>query len=161
MTPTEKDDLLRNVVRLEDLMKNPRYRNDLKWFFHDVLKSLMAKDGYDTIIEPRTSRLGFDYICQKRTGGIIAISFEHNETKITTEHILYLISTVHGFPFNRGLFIGLGGFTSDCYQIVKDFEPACVELLDLNDIKNWVSRIEVETDLSKLEYENIIKIVSK
>jgi len=56
---------------------------------------------------------------------------------------------------------GTAGFTSDCYRLLNKVEPVNVELLDLNDIKNWVSRIEVESDLRCLEYENIIKIVSK
>src|SRR5690606_13972349 len=44
---------------------------------------------------------------------------------------------------------------------IKQLSPTHLELLDLNGLKNWVSKLEVEKELSLLSHEDLIKTLSK
>lgn len=162
MNPTTKDELIRNVVKLEDSIKNHSDRDDNWYTFYHIISTLLSNDGYQTILNPDADVRNIDFLCYRyNPAERIGVSVKRHKHKIDQSQVLERISFAYNFPYNRMLIIGVEGFTSDSYELVNSFEPLGVELLDLNDLKNWVSRIEVETQLEKLDYENIIKIVSK
>lgn len=164
MEPSVKDRLIRNIVKLEDLIKSPKSISKTESCFYDIISTLFSNDGYNPIISPRIDKenIGIDFICTKRKSNEkIGISFKRNNRKISVDQIRYLISIAYSFPYNKVFMVSTGGYSSECYKLIDMVEPASIDLLDLNDIRNWVSRIETESELKKSDYENIIKIVSK
>jgi len=161
MNPSVKDQIVRTVVMLEELSKTSK-ENQIALCFYDIIIPLMKNDGYDSIIEGNISDMGIDIMCRKDDSSeLIGVEFKRRPRVIDVKEVRWLLSTAYGYPYSRVIMISTEGFTSDCYRLADMVEPAKIELLDLDDIKNWVSRIETEKDLSNLEYENIIKIVSR
>lgn len=162
MSPTIRDKLVRNIVRLEDLIKKPQHENAIVLCYYDIIESLLRNDGYQAVFNPSTGPYDVDCYGDKQNSvGRIGVSFKRDDTKVETDHVLWVITTALAFGSNRVCIIGSGGFTPACYQLINEYDPARVELLDLTNIKNWVTRIEVESELAELGYEDIIKIVSK
>lgn len=164
MKPSIKDELVHNIVKLEGLINNPQNMNEIELCFYKVLSNLFSNDGYQSIINPRIDKenIGIDFLCTKeKPTEKVGISIKRNISKVDVDQIRYLISIAYNFPYNRLYMIGVGGFTTDCYKLINMVEPISIDLLDLNDIKNWVSRIETESDLENSGYAEIIKIVSK
>ncbi|MES2654259.1 MAG: restriction endonuclease [Bacteroidota bacterium] len=161
MKPTDKDELINNIIKLEDLVQSPEYRKEIEICFRNIISRLFSNDGYQPIIMPHTGDQGIDFLCTKNNSNEkVGVSFKRNKNKVSIEQIQYLEGFAFHFPYNRVIMFGTGGFTSECYQLVDEIEPAKIELLDLDDIKNWVSKIETESDLKNLDYEDIIKVVS-
>lgn len=164
MKPSTKDKLIRNIVELEELIDNSQGMDKVEFNFYKILSTLFSNDGYHTILNPRMDKenLGIDFLCIKKSSKEkIGISFNRSLTKIDLNQIRNLISIAYGFPYSRVFTLAIGGYTSNCYDYINKIEPVSIDLLDLNDIKNWVSRIEIESELNNLDYENIIKILSK
>jgi restriction system protein len=164
MKPSIKTELIHNIVKLEGLINSPQNMNELEWCFYKILSTLFSNDGYQSIINPRIDKenIGIDFLCNKeKSTEKIGISIKRNASKVDVDQIRYLISIAYGFPYNRVFMICAGGYTPDCYKLINMVEPASIDLLDLNDIKNWVSRIETESDLANSDYVKIIKLVSK
>lgn len=162
MSPIAKDELIRNVIRMEGLIMNPDYQNQAEFCFYDIIDSLMGHEGYQPIFNPSSGPYGVDCYCTKKDSrDSIGISYKSRRNVIGIDHVKFLIPMAFGPFCNRLLIFGFGGFNADCYQIVNEYAPHKVELLNAYDIKNWISRIETETDLAYLDYENIIKLVSK
>jgi len=164
MKPSVKDELIKNIVKLEDLINSPQNMNEIELCFYTILSTLFSNDGYRAVINPRMNKetIGIDFLCTKEKSiEKVGVSFNRNIRKVDVGQIRYLISIAYNFPYNRVFMIGAGGYSSDCYKLINMMEPVSIDILDLNDIKNWVSRIEIESDLVNLNYEEIIKIVSK
>lgn len=162
MNPGEKHELIRNVVILEDSINNHKDSNDYFYTFHYIISTLLANDGYQTIINPSSDNRSFEFICTRnKPAEIIGVSLRRHKYKIDSTQVLERIAFAYNYPYNRMLIVGCHGFTAESYDLVNRIEPLGIELIGLSDLKNWVSRIEVESDLGKLEYENIIRILSK
>ena len=164
MKPSIKDELVHNIVKLEELIDSPQHMSEIELFFYTIFSTLFSNDGYQPVINPRIDKenIGIDFLCTKeKSTEKVGISFKRNMSKVNVDQIRYLISIAYNFPYNRVFMIGVGGYTPDCYKLINMVEPVSIDLLDLNDIKNWVSRIETESDLEKSDYEEIIKIISK
>ncbi len=164
MKPSIKDELVHTIVKLEGLINSPQKLNEIEWFFYKILSNLFSNDGYKLITNPRIDiqNMDIDLYCYKESSTEnIGISFRRGTGKINIDQVRYLISIAYNYPYDRVFIIGVDGFTPDCYKLINMVEPVCIDLLDLNDIKNWVSRIETESDLANSDYEQIIKLVSK
>ncbi|MCL9806655.1 restriction endonuclease [Flavobacterium amniphilum] len=161
MNPTIKNKLLYNVVKFEDLVKSQSNRDEIFFCFSDILSALLSKDNYQTILNPSTDRSKFDFLCVKNNPAErIGVSFQNSSLTLVPQ-VLERISVAYNYPYNRLIIANPNGFSSECYSLVNNIDPVNVELLNLDGIKNWVSRIEVESDLNLLPHEDIIKIVSK
>ncbi len=164
MKPSTKDDLIQNIVNLEELINSPRNMDGIESCFYTILSALFSNDGYQPLINPRIDKknLGVDFHCtREKSIEKVGISFNRNKNKIDLDQVRWLIATAYNYPYDRVFMIGLGGYTPECYKLINIVEPVSIDLLDLNDIKNWVSRIETESELENSDYEEIIKIVSK
>lgn len=164
MKPSTKDDLIHNIVNLEELINSPRNMDGIESCFYTILSTLFSNDGYQPLINPRIDKknLDIDFHCtREKSIEKVGISFNRNKNKIDIDQVRWLIATAYNYPYDRVYMIGLGGYTPECYKLINMVEPVSIDLLDLNDIKNWVSRIETESELENSDYEEIIKIVSK
>lgn len=162
MIPKDKDKLIQDIIRFQALIQDHEYKPEMISCFHDIISRLLSNDGYDTIFTPQTDNTKFDFLCTKNSPPErIGVSLKRKIGKIDKSHVLERISMAYNYPYSRILLVSTGGFTEDCYKLINNVAPVNVELFDLDAIKNWVSRIETESDLKVLEYEDIIKVVSK
>ena len=164
MKPSKKDELIHNIIKLEELIKSPQEMDRIEVCFYRIISILFSNDGYQPIMNPRIGKenIGIDFLCTRKISTEkVGISFKRNTSKVDLEQVRHLIATAYGFPYNRVFMIGVGGYAPGCYELINMVEPVSIDLLDLNDIKNWVTRIETESELENLGYEDIIKIVSK
>ena len=78
MKPSVKDQLIHNIVKLEELINNPRNLNGIESCFYNILSPLFSNDGYRPILNPRSNKnnLGIDFLCtRKGSGDKFGISF--------------------------------------------------------------------------------------
>lgn len=91
----------------------------------------------------------------------ICLSLQNSSESVKEERVHERVSFAFNYPYNRLIMFGPAGFTSSCYRFVNIAHPLKVELLTLDDLKSWTSKIEIESDLGTLEYEDINKIASE
>ncbi|CAD0218284.1 restriction endonuclease [Chryseobacterium sp. JV274] len=91
----------------------------------------------------------------------ICISLQNSTENITEERVHERVSFAFNYPYDRLIMFAPVAFTYSCYRFVNSTDPLKVELLTLDDLKTWTSKIEIESELNTYEYEDIIKIVSK
>jgi len=162
MTPAKKDKLIRDILVLENSITNPRDDREICFTFHQVISKLLSNDGFKTIFNPSPDTSAFDFMCVRDDShDRICISLQNTNKSVQENRVHERVSFAFNYPYDRLILFGPKGFTSSCYHFVNIANPLKVELLTLDDLKSWTSKIEVESDLSSLEYEDIIKVVSK
>jgi len=67
MNPNAKDELIRDVLIFEDLIKSSTYEREISFSFYRIISSLLSNDGYQTILMPHTTDSGIDFICTNTT----------------------------------------------------------------------------------------------
>lgn len=162
MTPTKKDELIRDIIVLENSITNPKDDREICFTFHQVISKLLANDGFKTILNPSPDVSAFDFMCTNQNSrDRICISLQNSAESIKEERVHERVSFAFNYPYNRLILFAPKGFSSSCYRYVNIANPLKVELLTLADLKSWTSKIEIESDLAVSDYEDIIKIVSK
>lgn len=162
MNLTTKDQLIHYVVMLENFLKGKSHNDEVLWCFYDIVSTLLSNDGYQTIFNPDTIPNRRNFLSVNYTSGEkIGITLNSNTGKLAFPLVWERMTFAYNYPYNRLIIFSAEGFTSECHRKINRVEPVNVELLDLNDIKNWVSRIETATDLEASDYENLIKILSR
>lgn len=162
MTPTKKDELIRDILVLENSITRPRDDREICFTFHQVISKLLSNDGFTTILNPSPDTSNFDFMCTKQNSrDRISISLQNSAKSVNEDRVHERVSFAFNYPYDRLILFAPKGFSSACYRFVNIADPLKVELLTLDDLKSWTSKIEIESDLGSLEYEDIIKIVSK
>ncbi|GGG62790.1 restriction endonuclease [Epilithonimonas arachidiradicis] len=162
MIPTAKDQLIRDILVLENSITRPKDDREICFTFHQVIAKLLSNDGFTTILNPSPDRSNFDFMCFKENSrDRICISLQNSTESIAEERVHERVAFAFHYPYDRLIMFAPVGFTASCYRFVNITDPVKVELLTLNDLKSWTSKIEIESDFSINDYENIIKIVSK
>lgn len=162
MTPTKKDELIRDILVLENSITSPRDDREICFTFHQAISKLLSNDGYRTILNPSPDTSKFDFMCTKQNSRErICISLQNSAKSVNEDRVHERVSFAFNYPYDRIIIFAPNGFNSECYRFVNIANPLKVELLTLDDLKSWTSKIEIESDISTLEYEDIIKIVSK
>lgn len=162
MTPTKKDELTRNILVLENSITSPRDDREICFTFHQAISKLLSNDGFTTILNPSPETSKFDFMCTKQDSRErICISLQNSAKSVNEDRVHERVSFAFNYPYDRLILFAPKGFTSACYRFVNITDPLKVELLTLDDLKSWTSRIEIESNQGFLEYEDIIKVVSK
>ncbi|WP_052248557.1 restriction endonuclease [Chryseobacterium taiwanense] len=162
MTPTKKDELIRDILVLENSIANPKDDREICFTFHQVISKLLSNDGFTTIFNPNPDTSNFDFMCTKQDSrDRICISLQNSGKSVHENRVHERVSFAFNYPYDRLILFAPHGFTSACYRFVNSTDPLKVELLTIDDLKSWTSKIEIESNLNTHEYEDIIKIVSK
>ncbi|MBP1163486.1 hypothetical protein JOE44_000370 [Chryseobacterium sp. PvR013] len=162
MSPTKKDELIRDILVLENSTISPKDDREICFTFHQVISKLLSNDGFTTILNPSPDTSKFDFMCTKQDSrDRICISLQNTAKSVNQDRVHERVSFAFNFPYDRLILFAPQGFTTACYNFLNITEPLKVELLTLDDLKSWASKIEIESELNTHEYEDIIKIVSK
>ena len=163
MNANAKNELIRKVKEFEERNdSNSSSVYEFEKLIFDIIMPLLGNDGYDLFLQSASKNNGMDFIAQnKNSGKKIGIEYKHRSRAVDLNSISRAIVTAITQSFDKIMLITNSEFTLQCYNTINRVEPIDIELLNLDNIKTWVSKIEVESNLDKLDYENIIKIVSK
>jgi restriction system protein len=148
------------------LMDFNQLKNDLQWLRGEdgvvpavqavkvlsrVLAPLLEAEGL-VLFEPESPGLGVDLFAARRSDdGVedahkasIAIEYKHHGQgkPIDVNAVNQLITNMGRTPYERAMLIGRFGFTSAALEAARLREPVAVELLDLQGIGAWISRLE-------------------
>jgi Holliday junction resolvase len=118
-----------------------------------VLRPLLKNEGFTTFESRKSSsNSGVDFVAVKnrQKGGMpysIGIEYKYSNRNPVSFHQIssVLIDSILQ-PFNRLVLISNIGFTKGVIERVKQIEPVSIELLDLQDLENWVSRLAEQPD---------------
>lgn len=162
MTPSVKDQLVRDILVLENSITSPKDDREICFTFHQVISKLLFNDGFKTILNPSPDTSNFDFMCFKENSrDRICISLQNTDKNVREKRVHERVSFAFNYPYDRLIMFAPAGFSNSCYRFVNISDPLKVELLTLNDLKSWTSKIEVETENGTQDYEDIIKILSK
>lgn len=162
MTPTKKDELIRDLLVLENSITSPKDDREICYTFHIAISKLLSNDGFTRILNPSPDTSNFDFMCTKQNSRErICISLQNTNKNVIEERVHERVSFAFNYPYNRLIMFAPTGFSNACYRFVNISDPLKVELLTLDDLKSWTSKIEIEGENGTQDYENIIKILSR
>ena len=118
-----------------------------------VLRPLLANEGFTTFESLKSSsNSGVDFVAVKnqQKGGMpysLGIEYKYSSRNpVSFQRIGSVLLDSILKPFNRLVLISNTGFTKGVIERVKQIEPVSIELLDFQDLENWVSRLAEQPD---------------
>lgn len=130
-----------------------------------ILSPLLGEDGY--IVRNWIKRGGgFDLIADKP----LTSQYQANSVGIEIKHFrrpveLQVIRSVLGAAIleglNKAIIFSNSGFTSRAKEIIHRDMPVQIELIDIDGLKTWVDRIEIDSSIDRLEVDQILRVVSR
>jgi len=131
-----------------------------------ILSPLLAEDGYVVRRLPVYSEVRFDLIAdrpqssQYQSNSIgIEIKHLHRPLGIQGMGAPIVAGTLEGL--NRVMFVAPIGFTSRAKEIAHRYLPLQIELIDIDILKAWIDRIEVDSNIDRLEVDQILRVISR
>lgn len=143
-----------------------RLRRDLQWLRGEdgvvpaaeavqvlsrLLSPLLDAEGL-ALFEPKSPGLSVDLFAARRNDHegtrhktSVAIEYKHHGRgkPIDAATVNQLIDKLGRTPYERALLIGRFGFTASAMETAHRKEPVAIELLDLDGIDAWISRLEI------------------
>ncbi|TCC99537.1 restriction endonuclease [Pedobacter hiemivivus] len=163
LTQKEKDELIRMTREFDEKYSTPIGRlkhrpQDPEQDLYMILSTLFANDGYmlDLVMSERHSNV--DYLAMRRgSHELIGVEVKADARK-AEDGIQQLIRAAEDHNFEKAILISLSGFSPMSTLQARNQQPINIQLLDINGIKTWVSKIEIEQDINKLNIEQILKL---
>jgi restriction endonuclease Mrr len=132
----------------------------------DILSPLLAEDDYVVRRLPAPSDDTFDLIADRSQSSqyqsnSIGVEIKHYHTPLSIRVMSYHIvaGTLEGL--NRVMFVSPTGFTSRAKEIAYRYLPLQIELIDIDGLKAWIDRIGIDSDIDRLEVDQILRVISR
>jgi restriction system protein len=166
LTQKEKDGLIRMTREFDEKYSTSAGRasyrpQDPEQDLYMILSTLFENDGYilDVVMSERHGSV--DYLAMRKgSHELIGIEVKPDARRAAIG-IRQLVRAAEAHDFEKAILISLSGFSSMSAYQARNQQPVRIQLLDINGIKTWVSKIEVERDLNKLNIEQILKLSSQ
>lgn len=131
-----------------------------------ILIPLLVEEDYVVRSLPVTSDSRFDLIanrpqCSQYQSYSIGIEIRHLHRPLSIHHIGGPIVTATVDGLNRVMFFSTSGFTRNTIQTAHLYLPVQIELLDIDALKAWVERIEIDSNIDRLEVDQILRVISR
>jgi len=176
MDQATKNDLLRRITELENLQLKEILSTD-EWLdyiaspeheklLHSILRPLLVAEGYTTehIVGPLEYGPDFFASREEEGGEVFQLGVKQKHCKpgesISGKVIEDSITGSEELGIDRLLVVINAEFTEEARDIARRVRPGIIELLDIPSLRDWVRRIDIESDIDKLEIEQIMKAVS-
>src|SRR5262245_48805606 len=114
-----------------------------------ILKPLLQEAGY-TVEHTRPRGRGFDFVARQPESGAagansMGISYKHMSRPLGLEYVhSQMGAQAAQHDFKRVMLITKSYFTSSARELVRQQDPLRLELIDIDALKAWAARIEVE-----------------
>lgn len=131
-----------------------------------ILMPLLAEDDYVVRSLPVTSDSRFDLIANRPQSSqyqsiSIGIEIRHLHKPLTIHDISSPIVTATVDGLSRVMFVSTSGFTPKTIHTAHLYLPVQIELIDIDALKAWVDRIEIDSNIDRLEVDQILRVISR
>jgi restriction system protein len=132
-----------------------------------VVEPLLANDGYEAQFTGGPRDDGFDVratrpASEKSDSHRIGIQFKHyRNSQVGPAQVRELIGAAVASNVNRAMLIVTTAFTEAARDLVRRELPLQIELIDVDALKAWIARIDVDERIDTSEIRQIIKSVSQ
>lgn len=141
---------------------------DAQRLLMDVLQPLLAEDGYEVSRSPSTRDGGLDFLAQRAPTAdhqrqTLGIEFRYYRPgrAVGVEQVRQLIGAAVLNELDRAILLVNTQFTKAARDAVRRDMPFEVELVDLNSLRAWADRLEVDQEGFATEVREILRVVSR
>ena len=134
----------------------------------EILVPLLCEDGYTTTKIFEARHAGFDFIAEKpanQFSGSCSIGIEqkhyHRDSSVGVDVVTQVLNSATPLGIDRVILVVNTQFTQAACELARREAPVRVELLDINALKAWASRIEENSEVNWSEVELILQDVSR
>ena len=160
-----KDEIRKRIRALEDWDAAPSFQ-EAEDQLCGILTPLLEEDGYQVDRTPPTRDRGLDFTAvrgatdeaEETTLGIEYKHYRQRSVGVKTVHQVLGASLTRGF--SRAMVITNSRFTRAAHELVHRSVPVELELLDIDALKAWWARIEIDANIDRQEIEVILKTMS-
>jgi HJR/Mrr/RecB family endonuclease len=131
-----------------DLKQDPRIIHSLEAYqFENLVETLLKKQGYDTILTPRSKDGGKDILAQFKTPDgfnclcLVECKKYSPDRPVGVQWIRALYGIVEQQNANLGMLVTPSRFTKGVYDFQNEIKNK-ISLKDFNDLKNWIKLIK-------------------
>ena len=167
MKPEEKRRLLAIIARLQEGGQELRPL-DAERLLMGVLQPLLAEDGYKVSRTPSFNDGGMDFLAKRPPSAdhqeqILGIEFKYYRSgrSVGVENVRHLIGVAMLHELDRAILLVNTRFTKAARDIVRREMPFEVELVDLDSLRAWADRLEVDQEGLGAEVREILRVVSR
>jgi len=132
----------------------------------EILAPLLAEDGYNVKLTSHSRDDGFDLRAgvsanSSYQANSIGIQVKRFRRPIPVESIRSLMGAGVLQGLDRVMLVSPSGFTSAAKRIAARDLPIQIELIDIEALKTWIGRIEVDVSIDRAEVEQILRVVTR
>lgn len=167
MNRETKEQILRHIALL-DSYPSATIGREPEQLLMDILQPLLAEDGYTTTKVFEAHHAGFDFIAEKPADGVsvscsIGIEQKHysRNRPVGADVVEQVLSSAVPLSLDRAMLVVNSRFTYAAREMVRREAPVRVELIDIDALKAWVARIEIDSTADTSEVEAILQQVSR
>ncbi|MBW4422446.1 MAG: restriction endonuclease [Myxacorys californica WJT36-NPBG1] len=166
MKKEDRDELLDKIDYLasESTKMSPREAEDI---YTNVLLPLLIEDGYEVSKTARLADEGLDFVATRSstetfTSQKLGIEFKYYKSghAVGADKIRELVGAALFNQVDRAILLINTQFTKAALETSKHEFPLQLELINLNALRAWISRLQVD-DEDFGEVQQILKIVSQ
>ena len=167
MNHEDKQKVLAAIDRLdsEAVRLSPREAEDA---LMDVLQPLLTEDGYEVSQTPRLFDRGLDFLAKRSAtqdyeAQTLGIEFKYysSSSAVGVDQVRQLIGTALLNEIDRAILLVNTRFTNAARYLVQRELPLQLELVDLDALRAWAARLQVEDENLVSEVAQILRVVSK
>ncbi len=132
-----------------------------------VLQPLLSIEGFQHIERPRGGDQGFDFEAtnpepQPGKFASVGIQYKHfgRDRPIGVNEVRTLLGAGVVATHPRLMLIGRFGFTRSAVDAARHSHPLTEDLLDLNDIEQWISRVQNQRSNNEAIFQALIRSIS-
>ena len=165
MNKTTKDEIRKNIRELEALQNTPAYR-EAEDLLLGILIPMLGEDGYQVQQTVPGRDSGVDFLAQRREssafqGATLAIEYKHRARRpVGMDAIRQVLGAAVIGGFDRAMVVCNTRFSAAARATAERELPLRVELIDLDALKAWWARIEIDASIDTQQIVEILKTVS-
>lgn len=152
-------DLIQKIDELEQETIAPEAENRL----FDILRPLLETEGYNIEYRHGPGDDGIDFLAEKLDGANsnlptkIGIQYKHYRSPVGASVVQQIIGISLLNNLDRMILLSRSGFSQQAWVIAKRDLPTAIELIDLNALRAWITRIERSV---KKNYSKVIQAIT-
>jgi hypothetical protein len=132
---------------------------DAEKLMRDMLKPLLLEDNFKVIQATRAHDVEVDFTAIKEETEMtsrttIGIEYKHYRSSVSSSDVYKLIGAASVNSFNLAILATNSRFTMESKKVAMRVEPIVIELMDIDRLKEWVSSIEIDNDINKLQIKH-------
>lgn len=149
MNVTRQEKLKSLIRRLEASATPSASPRDAERVMKDIIDDLLSGDGYTIeLVNHKGLDIGFDFIARKEASSTskadeIAIQYKHyRQGAVGVDSVQRVLGAAVTTGFSHTMLVTNSRFTYAARESLRRNTPVGIELIDLDSLRSWVSRLE-------------------